>query len=156
MNKKILIIQTAFLGDVVLSLPMVQALKKIVHECSIDYLCIPHTAQVLENNPYINKIIPYNKHNTGLREFRKIISRIKNEKYDIVICPHRSYRSAVITHLSKAKVRIGFDINPFSFLLTDVVAYDVHKHEIERDMELAAGIEERNPPIPPFVKGDTN
>jgi len=141
MNKKILVIQTAFLGDVILSLPMVQMLKKIMPEGSIDYLCIPHTAQVLQNNPYLRNVITYDKHRRGARDFLKTVSRIKGERYDIVICPHRSYRSALLTHLSQAKVRIGFDINPFSWLLTEVVLYDPHLHEIQREMELIKGFE---------------
>lgn len=58
---KILIIQTAFLGDVVLALPLVQALKKIDNNCLIDFLCIPQTSGVLENNPYIRNVIIYDK-----------------------------------------------------------------------------------------------
>jgi len=133
---KILIIQTAFLGDVILSLPMVQAIAKSLPAAKLDYLCIPHTAAVLQNNPYLNKILQYDKHNTGVLEFFRLISRIRKENYDLIICPHRSYRSALITHLSQVPVTIGFDINPFAFLLTYQAVYNIHEHEIKRNLKL--------------------
>jgi heptosyltransferase-2 len=150
---KILIIQTAFLGDVVLSLPMVQHLKNLLPKAKLDYLCIPHTAQVLQNNPYLNRIIEYDKHNTGIIEFFRLISRIKSEKYDIILCPHRSYRSALITHLSRAPVTIGFDINPFAFLLAYQAVYNIHEHEVERNLDLVRLVPNVNPPYPPSEKG---
>jgi heptosyltransferase-2 len=139
--KKILIIQTSFLGDVILALPMVQALKKFIPESEIDFICIPVTANVLENNPAINKIIQYDKKGDGKPgKLNNIIRQVRKEHYDIVLCPHRSFRSALITYFSKAPVRIGFDINSFSFLLTRKVPYVKQKHEIQRNLDLLNAI----------------
>ncbi|MCC7158583.1 MAG: lipopolysaccharide heptosyltransferase II [Ignavibacteria bacterium] len=140
-NKKILIIQTAFLGDVVLALPMVQTLKKHLPDAMIDFLCIPGTEGVLANHPDISKVIPYDKKGGDkLDKFIEILSEIREEEFDIVICPHRYTRSAILTYYSESKVRIGFDENSLAFLLTNKVRYIKDKHEIYRNLDLAKGI----------------
>jgi heptosyltransferase-2 len=141
-TKKILIIQTSFLGDVILALPMVQALKKFIPESEIDFICIPVTANVLENHPAINKIIQYDKKGDGKPgKLNNIIQQVRKEHYDIVLCPHRSFRSALITYFSKAAIKIGFDINSLSFLLTRKVPYVKQKHEIQRNLDLLRAID---------------
>lgn len=138
---KILIIQTAFLGDVILALPMVQTLKNLLPDSEIDFLCIPNTANVLENNPLINKIIKFDKKaKDKLDKLFNVISDVRENHYDIVLCPHRSMRSAVITYYSRADIKIGFDKNALSFLLTNKVPYDSSAHEIQRNLDLISAI----------------
>lgn len=140
-KKKILIIQTAFLGDVILTLPMVQTLKHLMPDALIDFLCIPLTANVLENHPAINKIIKYDKKGKDpLGKLFGVISKVKKEHYDIVVCPHRSFRSALITYFSKAPIRAGYDINSLSFLLTDKAPYTKEAHEIQRTLDLLGAV----------------
>ncbi|MFI5144958.1 MAG: glycosyltransferase family 9 protein [Ignavibacteria bacterium] len=136
-KSKILIIQTAFLGDTILSLPMVQTLKKINPGFEIDFMCIPATANVLLNNTNICKVIKYDKKASGkLDKLIQIIKIIRSEKYDVILCPHRSFRSALMTYFSKADVRIGFNKNALSFLLTHKAVYRPDFHEINRNLEL--------------------
>lgn len=136
-NRKILVIQTAFLGDVILALPMVQTIRNHLPESIINFLCIPSTENVLANHPAINKIIPYDKKGGDkLDKFIEVLSEIREEEYDIVISPHRYSRSALLTYYSEAKVRIGFDKNSLSFLLTAKAKYVKDKHEILRNLEL--------------------
>jgi heptosyltransferase-2 len=140
-NKKILIIQTAFLGDVILALPMVQTIKAHIPDALIDFLCIPATAGVLENHPSINKVIPYDKKGGDkLDKFIEVLSEIREEEYDVVISPHRFFRSALLTYYSESKVRIGFEENSLAFLLTNKVKYIRDKHEIYRNLELVKQI----------------
>lgn len=133
MTKKVLIIQTAFLGDAILTLPMVQVLKEKNPDWQIDFLCIPATSILFKHNPLINKLIVYNKR--GGDSFRRIKKEVKNN-YDIVISPHRSSRSSLIAYFSKAKERITFDKSSLSFLYTDKVKYVTGIHEIQRNLSL--------------------
>ncbi len=140
-NKKILIIQTAFLGDVILALPMVQTIKAHLPDSLIDFLCIPATAGAIENHPAINKIIPYDKKGGDkLDKFIEVLAELREEEYDIVISPHRFFRSALLTYYSESKVRIGFEENSLAFLLTNKVKYIKDKHEIYRNLELVKQI----------------
>jgi heptosyltransferase-2 len=135
--KNILIIQTAYLGDVILALPMVQTIKNHFPESDIDFLCIPNTAQVLQNNPYLKRIIPYDKKGGDkLDKFIEVLLEIRENNYDAVICPHRFFRSALLTYYSEAKIRIGFYENSLSFLLTHKAKYITDKHEIYRNLDL--------------------
>jgi len=134
---KILIIQTAFLGDVILSLPLVQVLKEKMYDCTIDYLCIPKTQEILHNNPHIDNIIVYDKHGEGkgLNGLNKIADEVKKNKYDVVISVQRFLRSTIIAKRSGAKKTISYDTSTLSFLYTDKVEYK-EKHEIPRVLDL--------------------
>ncbi len=136
-DKKILVIQTAFLGDVILALPMVQTLKQHIPDAKIDFLCIPQTADILAGHPDINMVIPYDKKGGDkLDKFIEVLSEIREVEYDIVLCPHRFSRSALLTYYSEAKVRIGFEKNSFAFMLTHKVKYIQDRHEIYRNLDL--------------------
>lgn len=140
-NKKILIIQTAFLGDVILALPMVQSIKAHLPDAQVDFLCIPSTESVLRNHPAIYKIIPYDKKGGDkLDKFIEVLNEIREVEYDIVISPHRFLRSALLTYYSESKIRIGFEENSLAFLLTKRVKYIKDKHEIYRNLELVKQI----------------
>lgn len=141
MHKKILIIQTAFLGDVILALPMVQTLRNHMPDSRIDFLCIPNTASVLENHPAINTVIQYDKKGGDKYDkFIEVLAEIREVEYDTVISPHRSFRSALLTYYSEAKTRVGFDRNSLAFLLTKKIKYVKDKHEIIRNNELVQSL----------------
>lgn len=154
MIKRVLIIQTAFLGDVILTLPVVQVLKKENPDWQIDFLCIPATEILFRHNPLVNKLIVYDKR--GSDSFSSIKNEVKNN-YDVVISPHRSMRSSLIAFFSKAKTRITFDKTSQSFLYTDKIKYVTGIHEIQRNLSLLRplGIEEENIVKPDlYLSGD--
>lgn len=134
---KVLIIQTAFYGDVILSLPLVQVLKEKKPECSIDFMCIPKTSEILKGNPFISKVIIFDKHEyaKGISGFRNVISEVRNNKYDVVISVQRYTRSSIIAKLSGAEKRISYENSSLSYFYTDKVPY-YQKHEIRRVLDL--------------------
>lgn len=134
--KKILIIQTAFLGDVILTLPLLQVLKRELPSAEIDFLCIPGTADLLKNNPYINEVILYDKKKSGFKGLTDLIKKLRNEKYDLLISPHRSYRSSLISYFSSAGKTISFNKSSLSFLYDHNVPYENNIHEIQRNLRL--------------------
>src|SRR4030095_69706 len=139
--QKILIIQTAFLGDVILALPMVQTIKALLPDSQIDFLCVPNNAAVLANHPAIRSFIPYDKKGGDkFDKFIEVLTEIRENEYDAVISPHRFFRSALLTYYSEAKIRIGFNRNSLSFLLTNKVPYRYDAHEIYRNLDLAKAI----------------
>lgn len=143
MSKRVLIIQTAFLGDAILTLPMLQILKEKNPDWKIDFLCIPATSILFKHNPLVNKLIVYDKR--GEDSFSRIKKELKGS-YDIVISPHRSARSSLLAFFSKAKKRITFDKSALNFLYTDKVNYIQDIHEIQRNLSLLKplGIEEND------------
>lgn len=125
----------------ILALPMVQTLKNLVPDSIVDFLCIPLTANVLTGHQDINRIIKYDKKGKDtLGKLMEVISEVRKEQYDIILCPHRSLRSALITYFSRSPLKIGFDKNSLSFLLTEKVHYANESHEIQRNMDLIGAI----------------
>ncbi len=144
--EKILIIQTAFPGDVILTLPLLQVLKRELPDTLIDFICIPKTAEILEGNPLINELIVYDKKKSGIKGFSELIRKLRKAKYDILISPHRSFRSTLISYFSGAKKTISFDKSAMSFLYNERVKYEQGMHEIQRNLSLLkpVGISEKN------------
>lgn len=133
---KILIIQTAFIGDVILTLPVAQVLKREKPDAIIDFLCIPSTSELLINNPFINEVIIYNKRKSGVKGLFGIAKKIRNENYDVIISPHRSFRSSLIAFLSGCKNTISFDKSDMSSMYKQTVEYVTGIHEIQRNLKL--------------------
>lgn len=141
MNSKYLILQTAFYGDVILTLPVVQLLKEKFPDAAVDFMCIPETAEILRNNPLINEVIVYDKKNSGLNGLWEIMKKIRSIKYDAVISPHRSFRSALICFLSASGVTVTFDKSSLSFLYDKRISYKKELHEIQRNISLLNPLE---------------
>ncbi len=133
-----LVIQTAFLGDVILALPVVQVLKRSFPGSRIDFLAIPETSGILVSHPDISRVIVYDKHgkHRSLKAFRSLRGELKRNEYDVVICPHRSLRSALLAQGTGAAVRVGFDRSAWKGSFTHLKPWRFGVHEVERDLSL--------------------
>ncbi len=136
--QKILIIQTAFIGDVILSIPLIRVISQNFPEAEIHFLTIPASKNTVETLPYISKLWIYDKHNQekGLIAFLRLIKQIRSANFDMVITPHRSLRTALLGFLSGISVRIGFKSSVGWVLYTNRVEYLSKFHEIERNLRL--------------------
>jgi len=134
----ILVIQTAFIGDAILTLPLVQVLKNKYPKSSIDIVVVPRTAEIFRNHPALSEIIPYDKRGAdkGIFGLWRLYSKLKLKNYDLIIVPHRSIRSAFLSSLLKPTISIGFDRSAGRFLLNKTVYYNPNAHEIERNLSL--------------------
>jgi heptosyltransferase II len=135
---RILVIQTAFIGDAILTLPLIQILKKKYPYSSIDVVVVPRTVDVFSNHPAISSIIPYDKRgkDSGLIGFFRLLKKLRAKSYELIIIPHRSLRSALIGRLLKPSVSIGFDRSTGRLLLSNIVHYNPADHEIDRNLSL--------------------
>ncbi|ACV40110.1 glycosyltransferase family 9 protein [Leptotrichia buccalis] len=145
---KILIIHTAFIGDIVLSTPLIQKLKDLYPKSKIDYLTLPTNQSVLYNNPNLNEIILYDKKgkDKGIKGFLKVLKILKQKKYDYAVIPHRFIKSILLAKLAKIPDIVGFDVATGSSLLDKKVHYDMKKHEVERLLNLV-GYEGKRIPV---------
>ena len=136
--KKIVVFQTAFLGDVILTLPMIQILHKHFPFCEIDVVTTPRAAELLTNHPAIANIIPYDKRGSqrGLSGMLSLSRRLRDSHYDIAVVPHRSFRTAAVIGLSSIPVRVGFSTASGKFFYTHIAEYQKLRHEIERNYAL--------------------
>ena len=150
--KKILIFQTAFLGDVILTLPLLQVLKRNFPNSEIDFVTTPRASEIIKTHPAVNRVILFDKKNEqkGWKGVFKLANKLRKENYEIVFSPHRSFRTSILLFISNIPKRISFDKSSFSFLYTDLVFYDNSKHEVERNLSLLEkiGITISNKEIP--------
>lgn len=135
---RILVIQTAFLGDVILATPVLSELKRIFPQAEIDVLVKKGNESLLQNNPNLNYVITLDKSNGKYSAIKRLIKQIRSRKYDFVINLHRFGSSGLITALSGASEKYGFKKNPFSFTFTKKFKHNIGDgtHEIERNLLL--------------------
>lgn len=140
--RRIVVIQTAFLGDVVLCLPLVQALKKSLPAISIDLVARPIAGSVAKNHPAIDNLIVYDKRGLdgGIRGFFRIRTILSDRQYDVALIPHRSIRSALLANEAGIPLRIGFDRSAGKWLLNRRIHYESSHPEYRRNLDLLKGI----------------
>ncbi|MCX8056258.1 MAG: glycosyltransferase family 9 protein [Ignavibacteria bacterium] len=132
--KRILVIQTAFLGDVLLSLPIAHHLKKNNPAYEVSYLIKKELSQISEIFHQIDEYILIDK-SKYFSSIKDVLKKIQN-KFDVIIAPHRSSRTALISFFSKAPVRISFDKSSLNFLYTHLINYRKDYHEVQRNLSL--------------------
>jgi len=135
---KILVIQTAFIGDSILTLPMIQKLKEMFPESLIDVLAIPNTKEIFSASPYVNDVIVLDKKNVhkslvALWNFGK---EIKQRRYTKIYSPHRSFRTAFIVMQSGVKETFGFSNSSLMHVYKNLIEYKYNHHEVQRNLAL--------------------
>jgi heptosyltransferase-2 len=145
MMQKILVIQTAFIGDVVLATGLLEKLHAKFPGDLIDILVRKGNEPLITGHPFINEVLVWDKKKSKYKNLIALIGRIRKKRYDRVINVQRFAATGLITAFSKAKHTIGFDKNPFSFLFTEVVRHEITQqgkvlHEIERNHALIASV----------------
>ena len=136
---RILVIQTAFIGDVVLATALLQNLHAAYPAATIDILVRGGAQELFTDHPYINEVHVWDKKKNKYQHLFQIIQTIRRIKYDVVINVQRYLATGIITVLSGAKKTIGFDKNPLSFLFSEVV-----KHQFGAAADAAGGAAEQN------------
>lgn len=145
--RKILIVKPSSLGDVVHSLPFLNAMKTCFPKAEIHWVIAKGLEGLLEGHPMIDKLIIINKDlwknlsQTGktLREIRELFRQLRNEKYDLVVDLQGLLRSGLITRATDAPLRIGFrEAREGSrFFYTNKVEGGRDIHAVDRYMKIA-------------------
>lgn len=147
--KRIAVWNTAFLGDAVLTLPLLQTLADAFPGAEIDFYVRRGFASLFEAHPALHAVYEYDKRprsgNNRLSALLKMGRVLGSRSYDLWLGAHSSPRSALLARLSGAPVRVGYTGGPLAALCyTRRVSRRFHElHEIERLLELL------NPVLPP-------
>ncbi|MFA7274878.1 MAG: glycosyltransferase family 9 protein [Crocinitomicaceae bacterium] len=136
--KKILVIQTAFLGDVILATPLAENLKLTFPEAEIHFLVKKGNESLLMNHRSIHKVWVFDKKNGKMRNMWTLAKSFRQEGFDLVFNLHRFASSGIIAALSNGKQLYGFKKNPFSFLYTQSFPHEIGngQHEVDRNLSL--------------------
>lgn len=144
--KNLLLIRTDRIGDVILSLPLAEMIKKNYPDCRVSFLLREYTKDLAYSNPYIDEILVL-KENDGEIDIRENLNMLREKKYDTCITVYPTFRIAWLVFRSGIKFRIGTGYRWYSILFNKKV-YEhrkyADKHELEYNVNLLKeiGIEE--------------
>ena len=135
---RVLVFHTAFPGDIVLTLPLVQRLRTAFPHVHIGMVTTPLASELLLHHPAVDERFLYDKKGIerGAAALFRLSARLRHGRFDIALIPHRSLRSALVCRLAGIPRRIGFSTSAGRLLLTDRVEYDGASHEISRNLSL--------------------
>jgi heptosyltransferase II len=130
-----LVVQTSFLGDMVLTTPLIGWLAD---RGPVDVVCTPAASALLANNPRVREVIVYDKrkNDSGVSGFMRLASRLRANKYDAAYHAQGSSRSAALTAAARIPDRVGFATSAGRWLYTTRVAAIDNMHHAARLLSL--------------------
>jgi heptosyltransferase-2 len=98
---------------------------------------------LFQSHPFLNQVLVWDKKNNKYQNWVGLLFKIRSRQYDVVLNAQRFAATGAWTAFSKAKIKIGFDKNPFSFLFTHSVLHQFSEkgqHEIDRNHQLLSSL----------------
>lgn len=146
MNKKfenIAVLQTAFLGDVALAMPLIEALKGIFPDSKITFITTKAASPIVEVVKSIDNVLVFDKRNKhkGIKGAFQLGRHLRDMNFDLFISLHRSFRSTIIAKIANAKTTLVFNNAALSFLFKKKCKYLLHEHEIRRNLNFLKNID---------------
>jgi heptosyltransferase-1 len=157
---RILIVKLSAIGDVVQTLPALEAISRLYPGAAIDWAVEEAAAGILENHPLINKLLiskrktwtgmvfERGKRFNGLKAIIGFFRELRSVRYDIAIDFQGLFKSGIVVGMAKADRKIGFDRTrelSYIFLNERLPAYDIEKHALERYLDVARYLGAHNP-----------
>jgi heptosyltransferase-2 len=130
--------QTSFLGDVVLTTPLLSALRQRVAARRLAVLVRPEAAPLLAGHPDVDAVVIDDKRgrDRGLAGVVRVARRLRRERFDVAVSPHRSLRTALVLAAAGIPRRIGFRESRGAWLFHQRVPRDRRRHDVERNLAL--------------------
>jgi heptosyltransferase-2 len=142
--KSFLIIQTAFIGDVVLATPVIEKLKEFYPTADIDFMLRKGNEGLLEGHPHLRKVWIWDKKNNKYGNLLKLIYQVRYYKYDCIINIQRFFAAGLLSALSGARIKIGFAKNPWSFTYQKKIGHRLlGQHETSRNLSLVVDLTDK-------------
>ncbi len=132
------ILNTAFLGDVALTMHLPATIISVNPEARIQFVTTPAASSITKMSPFIREVVSFDKRKAqkGYSGIKDIAAKIDEFGTECLIVPHRSLRSTLIAYHTKSDAKIGFNKASISYLYTKRAKYKIHRHEIYRNYEL--------------------
>ncbi|MFM1876792.1 MAG: hypothetical protein RL266_2529 [Bacteroidota bacterium] len=138
---RILVIQTAFIGDAILGTALLERLHQDHPNAKIDYLVRDGNQALFVGHPFLNEVLIWSKQESKYTALFKLLREVRSRNYDAVYNIQRYAASGILTAFSGAKEKVGYKANPVSFLFTKSVEHRFGKefeevHEVDRVLDL--------------------
>ena len=139
--QRILIIQTAFLGDVILASPVWENLHTAFPNAQIDVVVKKGNESLLAGHPFIENLYIFDK-SQKVKNLWKLGKTLRANKYELVLNLQRFASSGLLTFLARGKESRGFAKNPFAFLYTKQYPHEMKPdwHEVDRNLSLISDL----------------
>ncbi|MGB1317917.1 MAG: glycosyltransferase family 9 protein, partial [Flavobacteriales bacterium] len=139
--QRILVIQTAFIGDAILGTSLLEKLHQEHPKAKIDYLVRKGNQSLFDEHPYLNEVLVWNKKQAKYSELVSVLKLVRSKNYDAVFNIQRYAASGILTAFSGAKMKVGYKDNPLSFLFSKSVKHRFGNgfesvHEVDRVLDL--------------------
>jgi len=134
----VLVLQTSFLGDTLLTLPLIDTLRERFPIERLSLLCLPLGRELLQDHPAIDEILLYDKRggDRGVAGLRRRAAALRAKGFTLAITPHKSFRSALLLFLAGIPTRVGFRESRGWFLFNRRARRDSARHDVERNLSI--------------------
>ncbi|MDP3787057.1 MAG: lipopolysaccharide heptosyltransferase II [Candidatus Omnitrophota bacterium] len=149
-ERRILLIRTDRIGDVLLSTPAIKAVRDAYPNAHIAMMVRPYAGDIVDGNPYLDEVILYDKDGEHKSIFAtlKFAAGLRKKRFDLAIILHPTNRSNIIPFLAGIPERVGYDKKGGVFLTKRLkdVKHLGEKHEIDYNLDVlrAVGIEAKD------------
>ena len=149
-SRRILIIQTAFIGDVILATPVIEKLRRYHPSAQIDFLVRKGHERLFKGHPKLDRVLTWDKRAAKYRDLVQLAQEIRRRHYDDVINLQRFTATGLLSVLSGARQRTGFSRNPLALFYTRRIPHRMKSglHEIDRNLALIAHMTGPGRPLP--------
>ena len=139
--QRILIIQTAFLGDVILASPVWENLHTAFPNAQIDVVVKKGNESLLAGHPFIENLYIFDK-SQKVKNLWNLGKTLRANKYELILNLQRFASSGLLTFLARGKESRGFAKNPFAFLYTKQYPHEMKPdwHEVDRNLSLISDL----------------
>lgn len=136
----VVVLQTSFLGDMVLTTPLLDRLAKDEPDGQVHVVATRENAGLLHNHPAVSSVIVFDKHggDLGVNGLRRVAARIRATGATRALAAQGSWRTALLARLSGIPEIIGFDTSAARHMYTQQVHYQTHWHHAGRLWSLAS------------------
>lgn len=139
--REILVVRTAYIGDVVMTLPLLKPLKERFPAARITLLTSAGAAGLVAGHPQLDEIVPYNPfwfYATGVRPYLAFMRTMRTRSYDLVIEARGDIREILLLAWPlRARHTVSYAVGGGGFLLDHVVPYPGIKHKVEYHLDIA-------------------
>ena len=128
--RRALLIQSAFIGDVILTTPMIRAFKESFPKTHLCVLVRPEAAALLQDHAFVDELLVFDKKNKdrGPLGMLRMIRKLRSGNFDLLLSPHQSHRSALLAIFSAIPLRFGY--------AGHLLARFAYQHHLRRDMQV--------------------
>ena len=134
----VLVLQTSFLGDMVLTLPLIAEIRRRFPVKKLSLMCTPLGKELLQDHPAIDEIIvdDKKKQHRGWRGLHSQAAALLQQHFTIALTPHKSARTAYLLYRARIPQRIGFRQSKGWFLFNHRAERDPSRHDVERNLSV--------------------